>query len=69
MFKEGDRVQFSRFGMRGLVGFVREVGLRKVLVQWRPGDLQWVRSDDLVRLPAADRTARIVERVLEGLTG
>lgn len=69
MFKYGDKVQFSKFGARGLTGFVREFKSGWVLVQWKPNDTQWVRSDELVKLlddrsrGAGDRYNRIVRRV------
>lgn len=62
MFKAGDKVQFSKFGARGLTGFVRGIKFGYVQVQWRPGDLQWVKSEDLVKLPES-RYDRIAEKV------
>jgi hypothetical protein len=51
MFKRGDKVQFSKYGQRGLKGYVREVQSGKVKVEWVTRETSWERPDDLVRLP------------------
>ena len=51
MFKAGDQVQFSKFGARGLKGYVRDVKPGWALVRWNTRDTEWVRQEDLVRLP------------------
>jgi hypothetical protein len=58
MFKIGDKVQFSKFGARGLIGFVREVQPGRIRVQWNPREWDWVRSSDLVKLEGDTRNWR-----------
>ena len=50
MLKYGDKVQFSKSGARGAIGYVRGVKPGKVLVQWKPNDVQWVREENLVKM-------------------
>lgn len=51
MFKRGDKVQFSKYGQRGLKGYVREVQSGKIKVEWVTREVSWERPDNLVRLP------------------
>jgi hypothetical protein len=51
MFKRGDKVQFSKYGQRGLKGYVREVQPGKIKVEWVTRETSWERPDNLVRLP------------------
>ena len=68
MFKYGDKVQFSKSGARGTIGFVRDVKPGKVLVQWKPNDRQWIRSDELIKLPEQGRVG-ITESRFEKIAG
>jgi hypothetical protein len=63
MFKRGDKVQFSRYGIRGLTGYVRDVrSTGHVLVEWSNRETSWEYTSNLVKL-TENRLDRIAGKI------